>query len=146
LAGRKCRIHAYYQHEKISISIPFTDGAARENAICCWAVLLAMGYPQPLIANRMALLQHVEMRLEMKRGINHCSVIDDSYSNDLSSLAIALDFLKQQRQHSAYTVILSDIPGNSDSEEEVYIRVAKLLDNNKINRLISVGTAFIRYR
>lgn len=146
LAGRKCRIHAYYQHEKISISIPFTDGAARENAICCWAVLLAMGYPQPLIANRMALLQHVEMRLEMKRGINHCSVIDDSYSNDLSSLTIALDFLKQQRQHSAYTVILSDIPGNSDSEEEVYIRVAKLLDNNKINRLISVGTAFIRYR
>jgi len=33
------------------------------------------------------------MRLELKGGINHCSIINDSYSADLSSLSIALDFL-----------------------------------------------------
>jgi UDP-N-acetylmuramyl pentapeptide synthase len=30
-----------------------------------------------------------------KKGINHCTIINDSYSADLNSLHIALDFLKQ---------------------------------------------------
>ena len=53
-------------------------------------------------------LQAVNMRLEMKKGINHCSVINDSYSADLSSLEIALNFLEQQSSHANKTVILSD--------------------------------------
>jgi Alr-MurF fusion protein len=32
------------------------------------------------------------MRMEMKEGINNCLVINDSYNNDLNSLAIALTF------------------------------------------------------
>jgi len=139
LDGRRCRIHARYNAEPVDIVIPFTDEAAKEDASCCWAVLLAMGYPQVTIAERMALLHPVEMRLEMKKGINGCTVVDDSYSNDLSSLAIALDFLRQQQQHTVRTLILSDIPGAAGHEESVYSKVASLLVDNKINRIITVG-------
>lgn len=143
--GHRCRIHARYNGAEISITIPFTDGAARENAVCCWATLLAMGYEQSVIADRMTRLRPMEMRLEMKRGINNCSVIDDSYSNDLSSLVIALDFMKRQRQHPSYTVILSDFPESDQREEDLYKRVKELLQSNKINRLISVGETFMRH-
>src|SRR5690606_37034466 len=64
LDGNRCRIHARYQNEELTVVIPFSDAAARQNAVCCWAVLLAMGYEQKVISDRMVLLQPVEMRLE----------------------------------------------------------------------------------
>ncbi|MFB2119620.1 bifunctional UDP-N-acetylmuramoyl-tripeptide:D-alanyl-D-alanine ligase/alanine racemase [Parapedobacter sp. 2B3] len=137
----QCTIRAHYQGEDVAINIPFTDAAARANALCCWAVLLAMGYRQTVIRERMALLQPVEMRLEMKKGINHCTVIDDSYSNDLASLSIALDFLKQQHRHPMRTLILSDLPGESEHKGDVYKNLFKLLEDSGINRLITVGPA-----
>ena len=146
LENHQCKIYAQYRGEEVCITIPFTDGAARENAICCWAVLLAMGYEHAVIRERMASLQTIAMRLELKKGVNHCTVIDDSYSNDLSSLAIALDFLKQQHQHPTRTLVLSDMPGSAGHEEEVYNNVAKLLNNNGIDKLVSVGPDLINYR
>lgn len=137
--GSRCIIHARYEGKDVAIEIPFTDAAARTNALCCWTVLLAMGYEQSVIRERMATLQPVEMRLEMKKGINNCTVIDDSYSNDLASLAIALDFLKQQHRHPKRTLILSDLPGIAEDEEQVYSKLFKMLIDSDINRLITVG-------
>lgn len=139
VAGRRCVIRARYDGRDVAIDIPFMDAASRSNALCCWAVLLAMGYKQEVIEERMALLQPVEMRLEMKKGINNCTVIDDSYSNDLASLAIALDFLKQQHRHPTRTLILSDLPGATGYEDEIYTRLFKLLGDSDVNRLVTVG-------
>lgn len=139
----QCLIRARYQQREVQLTIPFTDAAARENAVCCWAVMLAMGYEQAIIATRMESLQPVEMRLEMKRGVNGCTLIDDSYSNDLSSLVIALDFLRQQQQHVSRTLVLSDIPGATGHEDEVYTKVATILIENKISRLITVGSELL---
>ncbi|HWK99450.1 MAG TPA: bifunctional UDP-N-acetylmuramoyl-tripeptide:D-alanyl-D-alanine ligase/alanine racemase [Parapedobacter sp.] len=137
--ANRCIIQARYQEVNVAIDIPFTDAASRTNAICCWAVLLAMGYDQGVIEERMATLQPVEMRLEMKKGINNCTIIDDSYSNDLASLAIALDFLKQQQRHPKRTLILSDLPGATGDEDQVYYNLFKLLSDSSINRLVTVG-------
>jgi len=144
IGGGRSRIQGYYAGQPVEIVIPFTDAASQENAVCCWAVLLALGYTQSVVADRMAHLQAVEMRLEMKEGINGCTVVDDSYSNDLASLAIALDFLRQQQQHQARTLILSDIPGAGGHEASVYSEVAKLLKENKISRLITVGPELMK--
>jgi alanine racemase len=123
--------------------IPFTDQASIENAIICWASLLAMGYEPEEADKRLEKLIPVGMRLELKNGINNCSVIDDSYSLDLSSLAIALDFLKQQNQHQRRTLILSDIPGINS--EAVYEQVRHLLENKSVDRLIAVGEHIGKY-
>src|SRR5690606_7860015 len=104
----KTYITANYKSQPIDITIPFTDNASVENAIHCWCVMLYLGMPHSLINERMQQLSHVAMRLELKKGINNCSVINDSYSADLSSFNIALDFLSQQHQHPKRTVILSD--------------------------------------
>lgn len=132
-------ITGWYQGQQQTISIPFADGASVENAIHCWCLLLHLQVPAAAIQQKMVQLAHVAMRLEMKTGINNCTVINDSYSADLSSLNIALDFLSQQAHHSKRTVILSDILQSGRSEQELYEQVAKSLQQHRINRLIGIG-------
>jgi alanine racemase len=124
----------------LSFSIPFTDDAAIENVMHCVTALLYLNTPDETIIQRLARLTAVAMRLELKSGINHCSVINDSYSADLSSLTIALDFLSQQLQHSRRTVILSDILESGRPDDQLYAEVARALEQKKVDRLIAIGS------
>lgn len=122
-----------------TICIPFTDEASIENAITCCCLLLHLGYEPAVIASRMQQLQPVNMRLELKKGIHQCSIINDSYSNDLSSLAIALGFLEHQSAGLKRTVILSDFPESGMDEKNLYTKVATHLLQHRVNRLIGIG-------
>lgn len=136
-------LRATFNGRDVQAVIPFTDQASIENGIICWATLLAMGYEPEEADRRLEKLAPVGMRLELKNGVNNCSVIDDSYSLDLSSLAIALDFLNQQNQHPRRTLILSDIPG--PDSPQVYTQVQNMLENKSIDRLIGVGDRISQY-
>ncbi len=138
-------IKAIFKGETVQVEIPFEDVASIENAIICWSVMLTLGVAQEKITARMKRLVPVKMRLELKNGINNCSVIDDSYSCDVSSLAIALDFLHQQNQHQKRTVILSDIPEIGSQKETVYTKVAHLIQGNDITRFIGIGTEIAQF-
>lgn len=134
-----------FRDTDVQCLVPFTDAASIENAVCCWATMLAMGYTPDITDLRLERLHQVKMRLELKKGINNCSVIDDSYSLDVSSLAIALDFLKQQNQHSQRTLILSDIPESGINSDTLYQQVAGLLVNKEVDRLVGVGSEITRH-
>ncbi len=142
--GSETKIQGIYQNDFLSISIPFMDDASIENAIHCWAFLLLLGYKNLEIEARMHLLSPVAMRLELKEGMNNCSIINDSYNSDLGSLSIALDFLNQQKQHNKRTLILSDILQSGKDEVLLYKEVADLLQKKKIHRLIGIGEAISR--
>jgi alanine racemase len=129
----------YDEPASLSFSLPFTDSASIENALHCAAVLLYLGLPADTIGTRLSELSPIAMRLELKSGINHCSIINDSYSADLSSLTIALDFLSQQQQHSRRTVILSDILESGRPDDQLYAEVARALEQKKVDRLIAIG-------
>ena len=118
--GDETEIQAVYENNFINICIPFTDDASIENAILCWSLMLATGVPHETVRERMVFLSPVAMRLEMKTGINNCSVINDSYNSDIGSLRIALDFLNQQMQHAKRTIILSDILQSGKNEEAAH--------------------------
>jgi alanine racemase len=133
------KLIAGYKGQISEIEIPFQDEASTENALICWSVLLALGVEQQVIEERMKSLIAVKMRLEMKDGVNNSSIIDDSYSCDISSLTIALDFLQQQNQHQKRSLILSDIPEIGNNKEKIYKKVAELVENKGIGRFIGVG-------
>lgn len=137
-------IQGVYKNNFIRINIPFLDEASIENAIHCWALMLYLGYENDVIAERMKMLSPVAMRLELKEGVNNCSIINDSYNSDLGSLSIALDFLNQQKQHPKKTLILSDILQSGRNEENLYKEVAELIHKKGISRLIGIGEALSR--
>ncbi len=136
-------IDAVYKEQSLTLKIPFTDAASIENAMHCWAFMLYIGYEQKVIAERMALLSAVEMRMNLKEGINNCTIINDSYSSDFNSLQIAIDFLNQQKSKKN-TVILSDIYQSGRNENELYQDLADLLEKKNVQRLIGIGTAISR--
>ena len=140
----KTNINGLYKGKEALVSIPFVDEAAIENAIHCWAVMLLFGLPQDEITKRMALLVPIAMRLELKAGINNCTIINDSYNSDVNSLSIALDFLNQQQQHKQKTLILSDILQSGRNEVDLYTYIAQLLEAKGIDNLIGIGPAISR--
>jgi Alr-MurF fusion protein len=128
-----------YEQLDLTFSVPFTDHASIENAMHCLCVLLLLKQPAEKIAACMQELSPIAMRLELKNGINHCSVINDSYSADLNSLTIALDFLAAQQQHTRRTVILSDFLESGREETALYATIAQALAWTKVDRLIGIG-------
>jgi alanine racemase len=134
-----------YRSSGIDFTIPFADDASVENAITCCCVLLYLGIAAEKIEERMRKLQPVMMRLEMKKGINHCTIINDSYSADLSSLEIALNFLDQQSGGNLKTVIISDFLQAGQTDEELYGSIAHSLQLHQINRLIGIGEKVSRH-
>ena len=107
--------------------IPFTDDASIENAITCYFVLLQFGISHDIVSEKMKHLQPVNMRLELKKGINHCMLINDSYSADINSLEIALNFLDQQSGYTKKTVILSDVLQSGRKDEQLYLYIIERL-------------------
>ncbi len=138
-------ISGLFKGEEITITIPFTDDASIENAIHCWACMLLVGYEHTTIGERMNALQPVAMRMEMLKGINNCTLINDSYNSDINSLSVALNFLHRQQQHSRKTIVLSDITQSGKNEKELYSKIAGILKANLPTRLIGIGKAISAY-
>ncbi|MGZ3874018.1 MAG: bifunctional UDP-N-acetylmuramoyl-tripeptide:D-alanyl-D-alanine ligase/alanine racemase, partial [Mucilaginibacter sp.] len=134
-------LRAKYKDTEIECLVPFLDQASIENAIVCWAVMLAMGYTPEEADERIEHLTAVSMRLELKTGINDCSVIDDSYNSDIQSLEIALNFLTQQNQHHKKTLILSDIYQSGLQADVLYRQVADMIKIKQVEKFIGVGEA-----
>ena len=135
-----------YKSINYSILIPFTDKASLDNAITCICTLFLLEIPFETIKERISQLQPLEMRLQLKKGINNCHVLNDSYSNDLSSLSIALDYLQQQAGNNPTTVIISDIPQSGMHEEVLYHVVANELEQRNIHRLIGIGKSITEHQ
>jgi Alr-MurF fusion protein len=131
-----------YQSSANTITIPFVDDASIENAITCCCLLLVLGYDD-VIKDRIAKLHAIDMRLQLKHSINDCLVINDSYSADITSLKIALDFLKQQSSGLKKTVILSEFIESGKTDDELYSEIASLLNNYEIKKVIVIGERII---
>ena len=134
-----------YNKGSYKFSIPFTDSASIENAMHCFSFLVLNGADPNSVLSRMERLTPVAMRLELKEGVNNCTLINDSYNSDIGSLSIALDFLLQQKQHAQRMLILSDILQSGQSPSTLYADVARLIIEKKVDKLIGIGKDIGQY-
>ncbi|HCT30116.1 MAG TPA: bifunctional UDP-N-acetylmuramoyl-tripeptide:D-alanyl-D-alanine ligase/alanine racemase [Bacteroidales bacterium] len=132
-------IRVSIEDKNYSFTIPFSDSASFENAMHCFSLMHLIGVESGNISSRMERLVPVAMRMELKEGINSCTIINDSYNSDIGSLSIALDFLLQQKQHTQRVLILSDILQSGQSPKTLYSEVAKLIIEKKVDKLIGIG-------
>ena len=133
-----------YQSDTLSFTIPFVDEASIENAIHCIVVCMLLKMDAQVLKERLLGLTSVAMRLEIKAGINNCTVINDYYNSDVNSLAIALDVMNQQQQHQEKVLILSDILQSGRDERELYGYISQLIENKGVDLLIGIGEAISR--
>jgi Alr-MurF fusion protein len=135
----KTTLEIQFEAQTFKVSLPFTDDISIENAITCITTLLYLKTDISTIIERTSKLYNIEIRLQAKKGINNCLLIDDSFSSDYQSLKIALDFLEQQKLHQKKTIILSDIFQSGLNVKELYSNVIKLLQQNNITQIITIG-------
>lgn len=135
-----------YKNKVSSFTIPFTDDASVEDAIHALSAALFLGFSPLVLNKRMGWLSPIAMRLELKQGVNNCTVINDSYNSDLESLSIALSFLERQKQQPKKTIILSDIEQSGLSGKELYTKVSGMLKQHKLDRIIGIGNAIRKHK
>jgi len=139
-------IDAVCKNKQISITVPFVDEASVQNACTCWAALLALDIDEKIIENGIKQLQSVEMRMQLQPIINNCILLNDSYSNDISSFYIALDYLVSNAGSFKKTIILSDFSGISKDELSIYTTLIQELKSRNINKFIGIGEAIWQHK
>lgn len=140
------RMTVKVEGKDLALDIPFTDQASVENTMHGFVCLLSMGMDAQDAARRMTRLRPLAMRLEVKEGIHHCTLINDSYNADQASVHMALDLLSQQQQHRKRTVILSDVMGSGKPADDLYRDLASALVRYRVDRLIGVGPELMAHR
>lgn len=135
------RILVRHQGGEQDIVIPFIDRASMENAMHCVTLMYYLGYKGGEIARRCRHLTPIAMRMEMNEAINGCILVNDSYSLDINSLEIALDFVQRERQHVNKTLVMSDFMQSGMPDHELYGQVASLILKRGISKFIGIGDA-----
>ena len=123
---------------RVVVTIPFSDSASIENAAHCFVTGLALGVDSAVLATGLSRLEPLEMRLELKSGVEGSTLINDFYNNDLASLRILLQFGTQQAKGRRITLILSDILQSGTAPATLYREVASTISG--VHRLIGIGT------
>ena len=132
--------------ERGRLRIPFADEASFENCMTAVTFMLCHGYTLEQLAPRVADLQPVAMRMEIREGINGCTLIKDYYNSDPASFALALRALAVQDNARSKAVILSDFVDVDGGDGSVYREVASQLRNAGITRFVGVGPCLSGYR
>ena len=123
------------------LTLPFADAGYVEDCLVALTLLSRLapellGQPEPW-----AHLHPVAMRLEVKDGLAGNTLINDSYSCDLRSLSIALDFLRRRATATGErpVLLLSDIEGSGLDDRALYSEVASLIRSYGVAELLAVG-------
>lgn len=128
-----------------SFDIPFEDEASLENGMHCIVAALELGLTAEEIQRGLRQLHALRMRLEQKEGLRGCLLINDSYSLDLKSLQLALQFVDQQNQTMPRTLVISDFAGQQ-ADDGLPEGVAQLAAKYQVQKLIAVGPMMARLR
>jgi len=127
-----------YRGTDLQLAIPFTDLISINNTITCFLTLLHLQVPLSEIQEGINQLRHLDMRMQIKKGIQHCYILNDSYSNDVHSLQLALTYATQQAGALPITLILSDVVQFKQDTVQ-YDQLLQQLAVFPLKKLIAIG-------
>ncbi len=137
----RTRIGFVFSGVEDRIIIPFTDEASIENAIQCLTLILFLCPEIKGLSARFERLDPVAMRLDVRKGIQHNILINDTYNSDINSLSIALDFMSRRSMDNQLkpVLILSDILQSGMVPAAFYRKVAELVTQKQVQHIIGIG-------
>ncbi len=145
--SEKCNIHFIYNNITDFIELPFSTDYCIENAIHCLALMLYLHIDTDYIKTSIQQLSSVNTRLNVIEGANNCILIQDTYTSDFHSLLPALNFMSNRMSDTGHaTVIISDVMHETLDDKILYHSVAQLLTRKGINKIIGIGSEFLKYQ
>lgn len=127
------------------ISPKLKDRASIENIVNAYIFCKIQGIGKTKLRKRIRQLHSIKSRMEILQGVNNSTLLNDAYSNDYTSLEIALDTLNTINKKDKL-LILSDMQQTTSDKKTLYKNINSLLQNKKINNLIAIGKDFFFYK
>lgn len=126
--------------EKYEFVLPFTDQIYLIDTINAVIAIKIANKDIELQKLPYSSLKYLNMRMEVKSAINFNTIIYDSYSLDIQSLKLSLDFLHRRSINSSRksVLILSDIESQK-SIVDLSKNINKLISGYNISTLILIG-------
>lgn len=138
--GEHCRLEYTYDGINHVVELPFCSSEDVENMLNAICTLIVLDIPERVLHSRMSKLRHVNTRLDVIEGVNHCMLIFDSCANDYHSLSSALDFVHRRvTDDVSITVIMGDLNCENKDLLATYKETGKLFDMRHVTRLICIG-------
>lgn len=143
---QQTQLKGLFRGKDLTFTVPFTDDSSIENACHCIMFCLLQNTSSSYLQKKVAHLEPVAMRLEIKRGIEGSTIINDAYNSDLESIRIALNFLRQQSKGKEKMVILSDVFQTGADPKDVYSEIAAWLKGRNIDEFVGIGPEISQYK
>ena len=125
--------------ENKSLTVPFSDKVSVRLMLNAYLASILAGAKHELIDKKLMELTYPKMRMEVERGINGCTLINDSYNSDIESISNALNYLKNLENNKSKTLIVSDFFGLKRNSKEVFISLKNMINESNLSKLILVG-------
>jgi alanine racemase len=142
--GREVEIE--YLGRRARLALPFADDASRENALNAACFLLLEGMPLDEVTERAGKLTPVAARMEIKEGVNGCTLVNDYYNSDPAAFRLALRSLAFQERGKERVVILTDFDETGREPRELYREAGEATRQAGVTRVIGIGEEISRHR
>lgn len=127
-----------YNGQILNLKLAYTESYMIDNAMHVITTLLHLGWNKDEIQASIKRFNLIPRRLEMRLGLNNCNIINDSYSSDLSSFRLALEYMDNQSANKKRIVIMSGFKGQKNLQES-YSLLDKLFHEKKLDECHIIG-------
>ncbi len=127
-----------FNEHSYKIKTSFQSREMLENFHHVVSYLIIDGWSQEDIQQQTDLLVSVSNRLEVRKGLDRSILINDSYSSDLASAKLALEFLEEKAQGKRRVVVISEFDDRHEGENSEEL-LMNLLYSKEIDELHMVG-------
>ena len=127
-----------YKNQNYRINLSFTQNDLIENCMSVISYLIYSGWDNNSIQSAISQFKSLNNRLELREGKNNCLLINDSYSLDIASLRLALEYQNQHALGKEKMLIISDFMDQGQGQE-IWNQLKTLIQEKNIKHLIGIG-------
>jgi UDP-N-acetylmuramoyl-tripeptide--D-alanyl-D-alanine ligase len=104
------------------------------------AVLTVLGIDLNYCIEQMANVKLIRSHLELHKGYNNSTIIDDTWSSNPTSMKAALEVLKEKGKNKVKILVLGKISYLGDFAKEYQEQIGKLIYESKIDFIVSTDS------
>ena len=125
--------------ENNKITSPINNTAFIYNSLVAYVVGKLCNISIPNIQKGIKTNEFTSNRLEFKKTKNGVTIIDDTYNSSLDAIKSSLEILEKEPSKRKIAVV-GDILEVGDYNKEIHENIGKLLLENKLDVIVTIGT------
>ncbi|MEZ4908361.1 MAG: bifunctional UDP-N-acetylmuramoyl-tripeptide:D-alanyl-D-alanine ligase/alanine racemase [Saprospiraceae bacterium] len=126
------------------IKVPFSDIVSIRMIFATYLGAISLGANHDRVIERIESLTYPRMRMEMEKGINDCSIINDTYNSDIESIQNSINFLAYLGNGKKNTLIITDFYGLKENENDIFASLKLIISKANFSKIILIGDEIIK--